>query len=208
MKRITILSVAAALCLPGLALADISTFTWSYGGGTDPVYAHGTLTATLDPSSTPGLYDIIGGSGFRTDSSGTYALTILPLGTNPLGCTYSLSNACSIRVVGGTDLIYDNLLYLGSSTPGYELDADGIVVYTPTDPNNQYFSMWSQGSGLPQPPDQEFNPTPYAGTNLANPFTVTLVPTPEPSFYAVLAVGLAGLGLFAAKRNDNSKTNN
>ena len=70
MKTVFPVAVVVAMFLPGIALANVSTFIWTYGGGTDPVYAFGTLTATPDVSIA-GAYDIIGGPGVPLAPGGT-----------------------------------------------------------------------------------------------------------------------------------------
>lgn len=184
-------AVAVLMFLPGLALADV--FSWTYGGTGDPVYASGTLTAVPDPSNAVGLYDITGGSGTRTDGTGTYSITIVPFSgsNNPAACLYSLASNCTVVAQQGgvgAHLIFDNLLFADNS-PGSQLDGDGIVLSQPTGPYAKFYAMWSAGC-CAAPPDQEFDPYFYTGTNLTRPFVATFLHAPEPTLYSILPVYL------------------
>lgn len=189
------------------SVASAESFDWTYGGGTDPVFASGTLDATPD-ASIAGAYDILDGSGTRTDGTGTYAVTIVPFSAsnNPAQCSYSSTTNCDVVASGGTDLIFDNLLY-ASNSAGSQLDGDGIVLDEPGDPDGQFYSVWSSGaSDYVGPPDQEFNPTDYAGTNLENPFVVTpsgtseISAAPEPATFGLIGFGLIGMAFVIRKR--------
>jgi hypothetical protein len=205
MRRAPLATLALTILTPGFAFADV--FDWTYGGGTDPVYAWGTVTAVQDGSQ----WDITGGSGTRVVSAplpdpGTYAVTIVAFPPDPQqgpipisgSCVYSLASTCDIHDAGTggvtADLIFDNVLF-ANAAPGYQLDPDGIVLYEADGPHSQYFSVWSSSSSAAVPPDQEFDPYYYQGTNLTNPFTVT--PVPEPTSYVL--VGLSLLGFIALK---------
>jgi hypothetical protein len=208
---------AALALLPGAALANIQEFSWTYGGGADPVYAFGTLTATPDASIT-GAYDILGGSGTRITSAGSFAVSLIYFGdpgpfpgaeglTGP--CSYSPSTNCNVTDAGAggatANLGFDNLLY-ANNAPGYQLDGDGIVLFEPNAPSNdsKYYSVWDIYSpSTVAPPDQEFDPYTYNGVNLANPFTVKEVSaTPEPGFYGFLTLGLSGIAAVSWRRRN------
>lgn len=222
--RIPFIALAAALAITPAAIAGpVVTFDWTYGGSTDSVYAYGSLTATPD-ASIAGAYDILGGTGTRITTQGTFAVSIIGFGdpgpfprSGGLGgtCVYSPSSSCDIHDagVGGVtaDLIFDNLLY-ANQAPGYQLDGDGFVLFEPTAPANDsdYYSVWGVGSPSQLgPSDQEFDPYTYNGDNLTNPFEVTLArnnnftATPEPSSSLLLGTGLLGLA-FVAFRSSRS----
>ena len=78
------------------------------------------------------------------------------------------------------------------------LDGNGINLY---ESDGRYFNVWGNGNGT----GTEFNGGPglgyYNRVGLSNQFIATLVATtPEPGFYGVLALGLAGLGLALSSR--------
>jgi hypothetical protein len=87
---LSLLALAAAFAITPAQMHADQVFNWTYGGGTDPVYASGTLDAVPD-ASISGAFDILSGSGTRADSTGTYAVTIVPFsGSNdPSACSYS-----------------------------------------------------------------------------------------------------------------------
>jgi hypothetical protein len=196
-------------------VASAESFDWTYGGGTDPVFASGTLDATPD-ASIAGAYDIIDGSGTRTDDTGTYAVTIVPFSASndPAQCSYSPSSSCTIVASGGVsaDLIFDNLVY-PANPAGSQLDGDGIVLNEPAGPDTdgQFYSVWSAGSAdYVGPPDQEFDPFSYASINLANPFVVTpsgiseVTATPEPATFGLIGFGLIGMAFVARKKTQRA----
>jgi hypothetical protein len=190
--------------------AFAESFDWTYGGGTDPVFASGILDATPD-ASVAGAYDIVDGSGTRTDSTGTYAVTIVPFSASndPAQCSYSPSSNCTVVASGGVsaDLIFDNLLY-PANPAGSQLDGDGIVLNEPAGLDAQFYAVWSDGSAdYVGPPDQEFDPYYYTSTNLANPFVVTqsgisgdTASTPEPATFGLIGLGLAGMAFAVLKK--------
>lgn len=206
MKAILLsLSVASMLLTSNLASAE--SFDWTYGGGTDAVFASGTLDATPD-ASIAGAYDILDGSGTRTDGTGTYAVTIVPFSASndPAQCSYSPTTSCDVVASGGTDLIFDNLLY-ASNPAGSQLDGDGIVLDEPGGLDGQFYSVWSAGAAsYVGPPDQEFDPADYTGTNLANPFVVTpagindVSAAPEPATFGLIGFGLIGMAFAVRKK--------
>jgi hypothetical protein len=205
--KATLLSLCIASMLLTSNVASAESFDWTYGGGTDPVFASGTLDATPD-ASIAGAYDIIDGSGTRTDDTGTYAVTIVPFSASndPAQCSYSPSSSCTVVASGGTDLIFDNLLY-ASNPAGSQLDGDGIVLDEPADLGGQFYSVWSDGAAnYVGPPDQEFDPSGYTSINLANPFVVTpsgineVAATPEPGTFGLIGFGLIGMAFAVRKK--------
>jgi MYXO-CTERM domain-containing protein len=205
----------ALLGSAGSAKADI--FSWTFGGGTDPVSGAGTLTAVADPVIA-GAFDITSGAGTLTDPNGTYNVTFLTLAqgggntglcSNVWGEGWAGTAQCGTLAEppgsGGADYPYDNLIYPNALPNNSVLDANGIVLYNAAGPQAEtYFDLWSAANqGNPLPDSLEWSDlNPWAAgssVNLANPFSVTdetvtsEAATPEPQFYGVLGLGLAGL---------------
>lgn len=192
MKTFFSFSAVAILFLPVLASAD--SFSWTYGGGADPMIASGTLDAIADGS---GNYEIIDGTGIAGNTNGSglsYSVTFVP---DPVGCTYP--DVCVQSDLLGTNLTFDNVLVGGTS-----LDYAGGVVLASTDPttgNPIYLNIWGDSPG-------EFNDLPsgfgWNETNLVNGFAAANTTTsssvgdaPEPATLALAGLALAG---FAVRR--------
>ena len=195
-----------AILVPSVVSADV--YSWTFGGGADLVSGSGTLTANV---LGPNLDMIGGGSGSISYGGATYNVDILPLidvghsfpsvhyGAYYNACgapiTYNLPCATLQNPPGskGANYTFDNDLYLNSLPGNSELDALGIVLYNPSGPStSEFFNLWSSGSSYNPLPDNLWATDTGDGWNnsnvtFSNPFTVTLLHTPDPEFYAVLA---------------------
>lgn len=193
--------LGAMLLMPALACAN--SFSWTFGGSSDPFTASGTLEA--DPIAGTGNYLITGGrgslhvndlvatgeSGVSVDLTGqTFGLALLPGGNDSGGLYWTPEDA------DGTELGYDNLLIGGTS-----LDSAGIVL-TATDPatgNTLYFGLGPNNTVFEDLPDG----TGWNVLNLAGEFVATPIgggghqspDTPEPSTIALGSLALTGLVL-------------
>jgi hypothetical protein len=204
--KLRLLLAGAILLLPAIASADV-TFSWNFGDTSTPSvpYGTGSFDATLvNGSLYPGLYQIVGGTGSITDSTGTYSVSVAGLTTDfggvqgLCGNVVDTSAACNtmrnVANSGGANYTFDNLLYTGASQgTGQPFDANGIafvdgsVDFLLTTTN---FSG-NGGSALycgPQSPG-------CSGLSITVSDTRS-VTAPEPSFasiYGLFGVGIIGL---------------
>jgi hypothetical protein len=182
-----------ALLLCVCAKADVYSFTYSGGSGPGAVFGSGFFT-----TGTPygdGYVPIISITG--TTEAG--AITGLvgtgtdpgPLGDTPPGGTY-------LNVDGFN---YDNAFLPGSSKP---FTSSGGLLFAVADDVDSPINLFGDGYGNTYEfsyGEDSVGPAPsYGGTLIT--FSATL--TPEPSFYAVLAIGLAGLAFFVNRRRRNA----
>jgi hypothetical protein len=217
------ISLATAV-FAGVASADVN-FLWTFGDTSTPTvpYGSGSFSATLVNGLTyPGLYQIDGGTGTITDSSGTYNVSVAGLldnyggdqglctGSGTGGSVVDPNAVCNtMRGVDGTGANYtfDNLLYTGASQgTGQPFDANGIgfvsgggedFVLTTTNYSG------NGGGALYCGPGSVYCESP------ANTLSVTLQSstpqpifssTPEPGYYGVLALGLGSLVTVVSRR--------
>lgn len=193
------LAIGVAALIPGAASADI--YDWSFGGGSDNVSGSGSFTATLvDGATFPGLYQISGGTGTITDSTGAYNVSVAGLFDNYGGvqglCGNVVDTNAECNTVrgangSGANYTFDNLLYTGASQGGGQLfDADGIgfvvggasFLLTTTGYSGNGGGALYCGPGSPE----------CEGLNNTLSVTLSSTPTPEPS-YGFLALGLLGM---------------
>jgi MYXO-CTERM domain-containing protein len=172
-----------------------------------------------------GAFDITGGAGTVTDQNGTYNVTFLTIGqgggnsglcSSVWGEGWAGTAQCGTLAEppgsGGADYPFDNLIYPNALPNNSVVDANGIVLYNAAGPQAEtYFDVWSAANqGNPLPDAFEWSDSnPWAAgssVNLANPFSVTdetvtsEAATPEPRFYGVLGLGLAGMILAVRRR--------
>jgi hypothetical protein len=204
MTGVFLATLAVTLLAPVGSFAD-DTFNWSFAASAYGVFASGTLTAVADPSGTPGLYDITGGSGLA-DYSGlgggsSVGVTIAPCSTPSSTCTVVDTDGKGPG--SGANLTYDNLLWVNNA-PGSQLDDNGVVL-TPSPlgsgfPNPTYVEVWDS-------PSQYFFSWGTNGyENLSTPFTVTATPSaavPEPGAVVLLIAMLLGIGSLSGALRKN-----
>jgi PEP-CTERM motif len=176
--------VTTSLVLGAPAQASVIDFTFT-GFGTS---ASGTLDIVGGQA--------IGGSGTISNPYSSDTLTLVTLST-PLVHDLGSGNL-SYRFGGGTDLIGDTT---------FPIDSNGLVfiVNTPANPGLDLgFNIWSNGDGsytgfLAGNSPTQGGPIIYDQFSVDAAFTAAV---PEPSTWAMMLLGFAGLGFMAYRRKD------
>jgi hypothetical protein len=186
--KITSLTASAVALLAGISAAEAETrtFTFSFSGtigaGTTAamITGSGTFLATLT-STGPDVYHIMSGGG-SSPQAGT--LTLLADGT--------YTNTVSPTI----NLTADNI-FTPSATPA--LDGDGIVFEgSLLAAGSDYFEVGGKGGGYYYA--NNYNKGLYNNTYFGpGTFNITFTAVPEPSTWAMMAIGFAGLA-FAGYR--------
>lgn len=213
-SRYVLLSLAFAALTPGIALADLS-FTWSVTAAGNAFSGVGDLTAVADTSAgaPAGMYDITGligtinGSAVTLYGLGGISNGVSNCGGNPGPDCYNTYRG--VPESGGANFTFNNAFY---GATGGVLDSQGIILSAA---DGTVYNIWgsafnSTGGGSIQPAyvenlgscadcwnynglSEQFTVNPELPTNEHG-------ATPEPSFYGVLAVGMAGLAVLRFRR--------
>jgi hypothetical protein len=185
MKRycLALLAIAAALAITPAALADTLNFDFTQG----PITAQGALTYDSSSPINPGEYLASDGT-ISVYNNGVLAATgtLVPNPNSPA--------TDSVRVAGGTDLIYDDLVF-PSSDP--LIDDEGLLFQFIGFTKDFDLNIWSNG------PDSY---TLFEGNYLiggANDPSGDFV-TPEPTSLLLLGTGMLGLAFLAFRKAKSS----
>ena len=177
-------ATAVALFAAGVS-AQATTFEITYSGqGTS-----GTAIVTGNAVGG-GEYDLTGGTLYSA-TLGTETLVV-----SPTSGVFSNSN--------GDNLVYDNKLFVPANAPaspdGANLTYAGGLVFQTASPSDKdvYFSAYYQGANNPTIFYFAGYPRQYGALDS---FSVTAVP--EPSTWAMLLLGFAGIGFMAYRRKQN-----
>ena len=192
MKTVRYLLAAGALLLQlSSANASIATFNWSYTGLDPSVFGSGTLTA--ETTASPGVYDLIGitgtANGYTVDTLDTYASpgqTIYydpgaPSHFDPLNPFYFVN--------------YNGIAFTGPDGKAFNLaeDAFGSTPYQAYTCDAAYCLV---GPGMPGDLDGSTDSI----VKLTDFSLVQVDAVPEPSTWAMMILGFAGIGFFAYRR--------
>jgi|SRR5579863_2077600 len=175
---VALLAITALVVAPS-ALADTFDFSFTQG----PITAQGTLT--YDSSAPITTAEFLATSGTITVfNNGVEAATgsLVPNPNSP--------STDSVRVAGGTDLIYDDLVFLNADPI---IDNEGLLFQFDGFSKDFDLNIWSNG------PDSY---TLFEGNYLiggANDPSGDFV-TPEPNSLFLLGTGLLGLALIAFRK--------
>ena len=185
MKRfcLALFTMAVALAIAPAALADSFNFDATQG----PITVQATLTYDSSAPISPGEYLATAGT-ISVYNNGVLAAigTLVPNPDSP--------GTDSIRVAGGTDLIYDNLVLPGSNPL---IDGNGLLFQFNGLSMNDDLNIWANGPN---------NYTLFEGNYLigsANDPSGDFV-TPEPSSLLLLGTGLLGLAFLAFRKAKSS----
>ena len=169
--RALVMALTALFVCSGAAYANADysiDITFGSGGNTE------TLQATLivdngEVIGMTGSLDGLGFTGANSDLNGSQSITSLLANTNFPGQT-------SIRIDGGTDLIFDNVFSSGA------LDSNGIVFELS---NGKYINIWENSPGNFTIFVDNYDFQANANGNFV---------VPEPSSLAMLFAGLLAFG--------------
>jgi len=181
---IALLAMAAALTIAPAALADTLNFDFTQG----PITAQGTLTYDSGSPITAGEFLASAGTISVYNNGVLAAIGTLVLNPNSPGLD-------SVRVVGGTDLIYDDLIF-PSSNPILD-NAGGLLFQFNGLSINDDLDIWANG------PDSY---TLFEGNYLigdASDPNGDFV-TPEPDSLLLVGTGLLGLAFVAFRKAKSS----
>ncbi len=168
------LQLALAACVAGMVVqSHAQLYDITFTGGSSA--ANGQINV-VGGMATSGYLDITAGA-----NQGTYSLVSL---TSPL-ITGGTPSVPSVRFTDGTDLIFDNVVNVGSDP---FLDGNGLVF---ANDNLIGFNLWGNSPGsytlfdVSGPPDVHV----YFADN----GSATVTPAPEPASIAFLLLGMGAL---------------
>jgi PEP-CTERM motif len=191
---VAVLMAAAAF---GVTSAKATTFLFDFtqsGTPSNGCCGPFDVSATLQANAIGGNYDITGITGTVTQNGTSFAITGLAPPPNDPGGYFG----------------FDNVILANAGSAPYSLDSGGLGFYaagvpnfySPSDPTTT-FNVWGNGgtSGtLGTTASYDVN-TPFNGTYSI--LTVSGVSAvPEPSTWAMMILGFAGVGFMAYRRKD------
>jgi len=191
--------IAATSLLAQIVSAHASevTFQYSYTGVDSSIFGSGTITA--ETTATPGIFTLVGingtANGFTVNTPDTYASPDQALYYSPSAPThFDPSNPFYF-------VDYNGIAFTGPDGKAFNIaeDAFGSTPFQAYTCNAAYCLI---GPGTPGDPDGSTDTI----VKLADFSLVQISAVPEPSTWAMLILGFAGVGFMARRRHEKHLT--
>jgi PEP-CTERM motif-containing protein len=182
-------AVVLAVAAFGITAANASTFLLTFtqvGTPSNGCCGPFDVSATLDAIANGGNYDVIGITGTVTQNGTPFAITGLIAPPNDPGNFFG----------------FDNVILANAGDAPFSLDTGGIGFYVagisnfyfPGEPTTT-FNVWGTGGST-----GTLGTTASNNVNTSFDGTYTISAVPEPSTWAMMILGFAGVGLMRYRR--------